>query len=198
VATREESTERQLDDAVLDAARECVLAYGVRRTTLTDVARRAGVSRMSIYRRWPDVRTLVADLMSREWHAVVLTAASGARRGTGPLRTRHISQMVAAAGTLRTHPLLRKIREVDPETLLPYLLDRRGASQDEMLAFIVEALRAGQGDGSIRPGDADRMGRAVLLTMQSFVLSAEIVIDDCTPAELDRELTELLDRYLRP
>ena len=33
---------------------------GVRRTTLTDVARRAGVSRMTIYRRWPDVRTLVA------------------------------------------------------------------------------------------------------------------------------------------
>ncbi|MCP2262032.1 transcriptional regulator, TetR family, partial [Streptoalloteichus tenebrarius] len=33
------------DDTLLDAARECVLAVGVRRTTLTDVARRAGVSR---------------------------------------------------------------------------------------------------------------------------------------------------------
>ena len=42
----------RLDDgAVLDAARACVLDVGVRRTTLSDVARRAGVSRMSLYRR---------------------------------------------------------------------------------------------------------------------------------------------------
>ncbi len=54
-------------DPVLDAVRDCVLAVGVRRTTLTDVARRAGVSRMTLYRRWPDVRTLVGDLMTREW-----------------------------------------------------------------------------------------------------------------------------------
>ena len=50
-------------DAVLDAVRDCVLAVGVRRTTMTDVARRAGVSRMTLYRRWPDVRSLVGDLI---------------------------------------------------------------------------------------------------------------------------------------
>ena len=42
-------------DRVLDAARACVLAVGVRRTTVTDVARRAGVSRMTLYRRFPDL-----------------------------------------------------------------------------------------------------------------------------------------------
>ncbi|CAM5511644.1 hypothetical protein SHIRM173S_11244 [Streptomyces hirsutus] len=36
---------------MLDAVRDCVLAVGVRRTTLTDVARRAGVCRMTLYRR---------------------------------------------------------------------------------------------------------------------------------------------------
>nr|MDT0664439.1 helix-turn-helix domain-containing protein [Micromonospora sp. DSM 115978] len=43
---------------MLDAAEASLLAVGVRRTTLTDVARRAGVSRMTLYRRWPDLRTL--------------------------------------------------------------------------------------------------------------------------------------------
>ena len=62
------------NDAVLDAVRDCVLAVGVRRTTLTDVARRAGVSRMTLYRRWPDVRTLVGDLMTREWVDVATRA----------------------------------------------------------------------------------------------------------------------------
>src|SRR6185369_13907435 len=100
------------DDRLLDAARDCVLAYGVRRTTVTDVARRAGVSRMSVYRRWPDVQSLVADLMSREWHRVIVDAARQAAAADGPLRSRLVAQSVAAAATLRTHPLLRKIMEV--------------------------------------------------------------------------------------
>jgi AcrR family transcriptional regulator len=37
-----------VDTAILDAAAECVLAFGVRRTSLSDVARRAGVSRPTV------------------------------------------------------------------------------------------------------------------------------------------------------
>jgi AcrR family transcriptional regulator len=188
---------QEIQDTVLDAARDCVLAYGVRRTTLSDVARRAGVSRMSIYRRWPDMRSLVADLMSREWHAVLVRTAKATRRG-GSARGRRVAQMVAVAGALREHPLLRKIRDVDPEVLLPYMLDRRGASQDEMLGFIAEALRAGQQDGSIRRGDPERMARAVLLTVQSFTLSSALFTDKYGEADLDAELRETLDRYLAP
>ena len=63
------------DDAYLDAAREAILAVGWSRTTLTDIARRAGVSRMTLYRRWPDTQTLLADLMTREWGHVVEAAS---------------------------------------------------------------------------------------------------------------------------
>ena len=75
------------NDAVLDAVRDCVLAVGVRRTTLADVARRAGVSRMTLYRRWPDLRALVGDLMTREWIAVATRAMPDPAPGTGT-RTR--------------------------------------------------------------------------------------------------------------
>ena len=187
----------EIEDVVLDATRDCVLAYGVRRTTVSDVARRAGVSRMSIYRRWPDVRSLVADLMSREWHGVLVETAT-AHQGRGTVRRRTVAQIVAVAAALRAHPLLRKIREVDPEVLLPYLLDRRGTSQEEMLAYITRALREGQRDGSVRRGDADRMSRAVLLTAQSFVVSSALFTDGYGEADLDAELRGLLDRYLAP
>jgi AcrR family transcriptional regulator len=191
-------TSPEIADAVLDATRDCVLAYGVRRTTLTDVAKRAGVSRMSIYRRWPDVRSLVADLMSREWHAVLVAAAAAGTKRRGPRRTRGVVQIVAVVRALREHPLLRKIREVDPEVLLPYMLDRRGTSQEEMLEFVVQALRTGQREGSIRAGDPERMGRAILLAAQPFALSAALVTDKYDATELDKELTALLDAYLAP
>ena len=86
-------------DPLLDAARESILAVGWKRSTLTDVARRAGVSRMTIYRRWPDMQTLMADLMTREWGGLLgETTEPGAE--TDPVST--ISATVAATvGALR-------------------------------------------------------------------------------------------------
>uniref|UniRef100_UPI0024555EF2 TetR/AcrR family transcriptional regulator n=1 Tax=Nocardia abscessus TaxID=120957 RepID=UPI0024555EF2 len=60
-----------IDLAILDAARACVQEFGVRRTTLTEVARRAGVSRPTVYRRWPDTGALVAELLVRELRGIV-------------------------------------------------------------------------------------------------------------------------------
>ena len=68
---RNTTAEQTGDTALLDAARASILAVGWRRSTLTDVARRAGVSRMTIYRRWPDMQTLLADLLVREWGGLV-------------------------------------------------------------------------------------------------------------------------------
>ena len=186
------------DDALLDAARHCLLAVGWKRTTLTDVARRAGVSRMTIYRRWPDMSTLLSDLMTREWSGVVdeslldTSAAPVDRLATGVTRT------VAA---LRENDLFRKIVHVDPELLLPYLLDRRGRTQDSVLTLLETAIIEGQSKGAVRKGDPILMARAVLLTAHGFALSAETMSAETMSAEttvagLDTELRTLIERYL--
>jgi AcrR family transcriptional regulator len=185
---------------MLDAARTCVLAVGVRRTTLTDIARRAGVSRMTIYRRWPDVRSLVGDLMTREWLAAL--PPSIPRDDTRPVRPLLISSLLDGIRSLREHPLFRKIVEVDPELLLPYLLERRGASQDAMLSVLERAVRAGHDDGTIRTDAPTRQARTILLIAQSFMMSGHTMTDDADPtlsaAAFDDELRKLLERYLSP
>ncbi|WP_329239493.1 TetR/AcrR family transcriptional regulator [Actinoallomurus sp. NBC_01490] len=190
---------RHKKDAVLDATRDCVLAVGVRRTTLTDVARRAGVSRMTIYRRWPDVRTLVGDLMTREWATVV--AAVAPPEDGSPVRAQAVEALVAGVAALRAHPLFHKIMEVDPEVLLPYILERRGTSQDAMLRAIEATLRAGHRDGSVRAGDPARQARSLLLVLQSFAMSGHIMTGDgpaLSAAAFDEELRQILERYLAP
>ncbi|MGI5248046.1 TetR/AcrR family transcriptional regulator [Actinacidiphila glaucinigra] len=188
-------------DPVLDAVRDCVLAVGVRRTTLTDVARRAGVSRMTLYRRWPDVRTLVGDLMTREWVSVAVQAMPERHRGT-PIRTHMVEGLVAGVRAFRRHPLFVKILDVDPELLLPYVLDRRGASQDALLELIAGALEEGHADGSVRAGHAIRQARSVLLVVQSFTLSLRTMTDeedpDLTSAAFLGELRDILERTLAP
>jgi AcrR family transcriptional regulator len=190
---------RHKKDAVLDATRDCVLAVGVRRTTLTDVARRAGVSRMTIYRRWPDVQTLVADLMTREWAGVVSRVAPP--EDGSPVRPQAVAALVAGVSALRAHPLFHKIIEVDPEVLLPYMLERRGTSQDAMLRALETTLRAGHHDGSVRIGHPTRQARSVLLVLQSFAMSGHIMTGDdpvLSAAAFDDELRQILERYLTP
>lgn len=192
--------QRTGDDTVLDAARDCVLAVGVRRTTLTDIARRAGVSRMTLYRRWPDVRTIVADLMTREW--VGLGDRLQPPDDGRPVRPRFVDGLVTGVRAFRDHPLLRKIIEVDPELLLPYVLDRCGASQLVFLELFEEAIRAGHADGTIRRGHPARQARSVLLVVQSYVLSAPTMIDDDDPGlgsdDFDDDLRHVLERMLAP
>jgi AcrR family transcriptional regulator len=183
------------DESLLDAARDCILAVGWRRTTLTDVARRGKVSRMTIYRRWPDMQTLLADLMTREW-ALVVTERSGLAEG-GSTLDRISDGVVGTVAALRDNALFRKIVEVDPELLLPYLLDRRGRSQDAVLALLESLIAEGQEDGSVRDGGPVLLARSVLLAAHGFALSAETMAEDPVSIDaLDEELGLLVRGYL--
>jgi hypothetical protein len=156
---------------------------------------------MTLYRRWPDVRTLVGDLMTREWIAVA-TAAMPAPAADLSARDRIVASLVDGVGAFRAHPLFRKIVDVDPELLLPYVLDRRGASQDALLELLAAAVREGHADGSVRPGHPERQARTLLLVVQSFTLSLRTMTDEDDPeltaAAFTAELRALLERTLAP
>lgn len=179
-------------DAYLDAARACLLDVGWRRTTLTDVARRAGISRMTIYRSWPDMPQLLGDLMTREWTALVEDALVGVDAAK-PARDRLVASVCATVRALRDNELFVRIVELDPELLLPYLLSRRGRSQDLVLDRVGALVRAGQRAGDIRAGDPTAMARALLLASHGFVLSAHTMTDDRVDLDdLDAELATML------
>jgi len=192
------SEEREPRDAYLDAARDCILDVGWRRTTLTEVARRAGVSRMTIYRAWSDMQQLLGDLMTREWGAVVVAAVAAGESDREPI-ARLVDGIVGTVRALRNNELFLRIVELDPELLLPYLLSRRGRSQGAVLAITEEQVRAGQASGAIRTGNPTAIARALLLATHGYVLSAHTMVDDdVTEAELDAELRLLLSRTLAP
>src|SRR5690349_21210083 len=119
-------------DAYLDAARACILDVGWRRTTLTEVARRAGVSRMTIYRTWSDMQELLGDLMTREWGELVASTqpTMGYDDETAPAPGQIADGVLRAVAVLRDNELFVRIVELDPELILPYLLARRGRSQE--------------------------------------------------------------------
>jgi AcrR family transcriptional regulator len=181
--------------AYLDAARACILDVGWRRTTLTEVARRAGVSRMTIYRAWPDMPAVLGDLMTREWGEVVARAVADAGTTESTAADRLVAEVTATCRALRDNELFVRIVELDAELLLPYLLTRRGRSQQAIAELTAGRIREGQADGSIRAGNPDAMSRGLLLATHGFVLSLHTMVDDdVDEADLDAELEQIVRR----
>jgi AcrR family transcriptional regulator len=178
------------EEALLEAARACVLAVGVRRTTFSDVARRAGVSRMTLYRRFPDLETLLSSLMTWEFGRVVEEARRAA--GAGSCRERAVAMVATAARRLHEDSLFDRLLDVDPELLLPYVTVRLGGMQRMAIAGLAAELEAGRGDGSVREGDAQLLARGVELIARGFVLARDPGLDAWA------ELARAVDGYLRP
>jgi hypothetical protein len=149
---------------------------------------------MTIYRAWADMPTLLGDLMTREWTDVV---AAQAPASAGPDDI--ADSLVSTVRALRENVLFVRIVELDPELLLPYLLARRGRSQEAIAALLAARIREGQAAGTVRAGHADTLARAVLLAAHGFVVSAQTMVDDSvSETDLDEELRHLVRRALAP
>ena len=182
-------------DELLDAARSCILEFGASRTTLSEVARRSGRSRPTIYSRWPDARGMVADVLTREMLDIIETARPG---DAGSGRAALVDHVVAIAAAIRADALFGKLVAVDQDMLATYVFRRLGSSQRASLRMLEGWVSKGQRDGSIRAGRPAVLARMVLLTVQSVIQSGQLVADRLPPKHLDRELRRLLDSYLKP
>lgn len=183
-------------DLILDAARACVLDVGLRRTTLADVARRAGVSRMTVYRQYGDLSAIVSALLTSELLGLIEAAREeAASRPTA--RERLVGAAVLVVERLASHPLWCKVLDLDPELLLPLVVDRFGSTQRAAVDLVGAQIEQGQRDGSIRAGDPALLATCLLLTAQSFVFSARVIAAQHKSEQTGHELRRLLDGYLR-
>ncbi len=181
----------------LDAARDCILDVGWRRTTLTEVAKRAGVSRMTIYRAWPDMGALLGDLMTREWVSIAAATRVAAINTSTPAGI--AAAALSTIRGLRDNELFVRIVELDPDLLLPYLISRRGRSQEALVEILAAEIESGQASGAIRQGDAILIARSLTLAGHGFVLSAQTMTDAGVGFEqLDAEYVRLITRTLEP
>jgi len=169
--------------AILDAALAEVLAHGIRRTSMVDIARRSGVARQTVYRYWPDASSLFASLVTREVVAVVPTRTDVASADELAVA------LVDAADRIRRLEIVRRLRDTDPELFSRYILERLGTSQRVILAAVAAQVAAGQAAGYVRRGDPGAIAAMLLLVLQSAVQSEPLVREWLDDASWRRELT---------
>lgn len=181
----------EVDERILTAAETCVHDFGVDRVTLAEVARRAGVSRPTIYRRWTDARALLATLLTRRITEVVQEVPEA-----GPERAAIVERVVAVGRRLHDDPLLIAVLHSAPEFAMVYIAERLGTSQQWLIDGLAADLLSGQAQGSVRAGDPQQMAAMVLMIVQSTIQSAQIVEPILSADALAAELTHALNGYL--
>jgi AcrR family transcriptional regulator len=136
---------------ILDATLEQAELIGVRRTTMEDVARRSGVGRATLYRRFPTKDVLIDAVVLAEARRY-LDGLAQARAHADTLEDRLVYGTVFTVTFLREHTLLKKLLRTEPETILPSLTIDAGAILDFATDYLVSQLRADlYGDQSTTP-----------------------------------------------
>ncbi|BBZ15954.1 TetR/AcrR family transcriptional regulator [Mycolicibacterium gadium] len=182
-----------IGDRILTAAAECVLAFGVDRVTLAEIARRAGVSRPTVYRRWPDTRSVLAALLTSRVIGVLDTVPSR-QVGRGPL----VERIVTVAELLRRDDVVMSVLRSTPDLAMIYIAERLGTSQQVLLDAVAADIKLAQEEGSVRPGDPRQLGAMCLLITQSAIQSGQIVAPILDADALATELAHSLNGYLKP
>lgn len=192
------SLDRGTDEALLAAVRDEVLAYGVRRATATSIAQRAGVSRVTVYRRGGGIKQLLLDALVGEFRGAVeqVTAKVVAHETPRDGRAQVTAVAVGMVRTLSQAPLVAALLEHDPEMLLPYIVDRHGRSQRLMLESMSASIAAGIEDGSIREADPELLAVVLLHALTPFVVGTRVVTAEHTLTEVLAEVEHLVDGYL--
>jgi AcrR family transcriptional regulator len=130
----------EITTRILSASLEQAELVGMRRTTMEDVARRSGVGRATLYRRFPTKATLIDAVVLSEARRFLAGSALARSRGT-TLEDRMVYGTVFTVTFLREHRLLKKLLRTEPETILPSLTVDAGAIIDFATDYSVAWLR---------------------------------------------------------
>lgn len=170
-------------DHILDAALSLAAASGLKHLTMDDVARRAGVGRMTVYRRFGTRDALVDALAGREARRC-LSALDAASPVDAPLAEQVASGFTTAVRLSREHPLLARLARVEPDTVLRTFTD--GPLFGMCVDFLEHRLRRAGAD----PAPAELLVRVAV----SFVLLPDSRLD---VEVAGRSLTALVAPELR-
>lgn len=130
----------EITTRILSATLEQAELVGIRRTTMEDVARRSGVGRATLYRRFPTKDVLIDAVVLSEARRYMEGSAQ-ARAHADNLEDRMVYETVFNVTFLRDHALLKKLLRTEPETILPSLTVDAGAIIDFATDYSAAHLR---------------------------------------------------------
>lgn len=167
--------------------------FGVRRTTMEDVARRVGMSRVTIYRRFSNKDALVEAVLLREC-ARFFVALDAAVAELPTTDERLVEGFAFTLDFLRTHVLLGRLLATEPASLLPHLTLDAGPIVRAAREFLADRLGREVAEGRLEPLDVEVAGELLVRLVLSFLLTPESIVRLDSP----RAAHDFARRHLAP
>jgi AcrR family transcriptional regulator len=168
-----DSTGEELDpvaEQILDAALEQFQLTGMKRSSVEDVARRAGVSRVTVYRRFPRKDALIAAMAARETHRVV-AAIDAQTSAVDGFSDRIAESFVLLLRVAHEHPLMKQLLAVEPEEVLRLLTIDGEPVIAIGTAYVAAQIRRAQHEGEAPDYDPTPVAEIVARLAHSLILT---------------------------
>ena len=177
-------------EAILDAALVEFDRHGIRKVSLDDVARRAGVSRTTIYRRFANRDELIAAVMDRE-NARLFADIADELKDARPQSNYYVEAFTSAILRSRRHRVLNRMIVDEPALTLD--LARR---HYRAATRIEQALQA-----ALPPGFADRIGQRAVSELADhtwrYAMMA-LILPSADPLETADDIRAFATRHFLP
>ena len=186
-----------LFDRVAAAALEEFAEHGIRRTSMEDVARRAGVSRMTVFRRFSSKQRLIEIVIAREVHRG-MQELDLLWEGAETLEDRLVAGFEFAGRYVRGHPLFDRLLRSEPEVLLPPLTLDGGPVLELYRSLIAHRLKAEVNAGRAASTDIDGVAEVIARLAISLLLTRDGTITLDNPNSVVRLVNLTLLPMLQP
>ncbi|MET9827215.1 MULTISPECIES: TetR/AcrR family transcriptional regulator [Streptomyces] len=186
--------EDEVSARLLDAAYEQFCRMGVKRSTMTDVARLAGVSRITVYRRFATKDQLVEQVVRREFRRYFGRFIVDIQQAE-TVADRVVLGFVSSLGALRRNRLIGGLMAVEPDAVVPSMTSDGGRTLAVVRQFVASRLRQEQRAGNIADDvRVDLVAEMMVRVSLSFLVTPSHVID----LDDDAQLREVARRFLVP
>lgn len=179
---------------VLDAAYEQFCRTGIQRSTMEDVARRAGVSRITVYRRFATKDALVEQVVRREFRRYFdrfLVDIEQAETAAD----RVVLGFVSSLRAIRSNPLIGGLVTTEPDLLLSSMINDGGGTLAIVRQFVAGQLRREQRAGNVSSDlDTEFVAEMMVRIAASFLAIPSHLLD----LDDDGQLAAVARRYLVP
>src|SRR5947209_8509840 len=125
---------------ILDAAFDQFKTVGVRRSSIDDVARRAKVGRVTVFRRFESKDGLVRALLLREGQRLA-DEVDAAMAEVDSVEGQIVEGFIRTLRAVQKHPLLTGMLAAEPETLLPLFTTEGAEALAVARAFLARHVR---------------------------------------------------------
>jgi len=179
---------------ILDAAYEQFCRMGIRLSTMEAVARRAKVSRITVYRRFATKDSLIEHVVRREFRRYFDQFLVDIEQAGTPA-DRVVLGFVSSLRAIRDNPLIGGLITAEPDLLVPSMITDGGRTLATVRQFVAGQLRREQHAGHVS-GDlnVDVVAELMVRISTSFLTIPSHVID----LDDDEHLAAVARQFLVP